>query len=59
MLLGAPMLCPLPVVPECHRSLLYASPRAGLRVLMRLPKVLLFIHPTLPFFAQENTQECC
>ena len=59
MLLGAPMLCPLPVVPECHRSCLYASPRAGLRALMRLPKVLVLIHSTLPLLAQENTQECC
>jgi len=40
MLFGALQLCPFPVVPECHLSCLYASPRAGLRALMRLLKFM-------------------
>jgi len=55
---GALQLCPFPVVPECHRSRLYASARAGLRALMRLPKDLPFIHSMLRFLAQKKTQEC-
>lgn len=56
---GARQLCPFPVVPECHLSRLYASPRAGFRALMRLLNVLLFIHSTEPFFLQEKIQEFC
>ncbi len=56
---GALQLCPFPVVPECHRSRLYASARAGLRALMRLLKDLPFIQLTLPFLAQKKIQEFC
>ena len=54
---GSPQLCPLPVVPDCQRSLLYASPRAGFNVLIKFPSVLPPMHSTLPFLAQLNTQE--
>jgi len=49
---GTPQLCPLPVVPECQRSRLYASPKAGLRALIRLLKVLPPMHSRRPFLAQ-------
>jgi len=50
--LDIPQLCPLHTVPECHRSRLYASPRAGLRALIRFPSVLPPIHSTHPFLEQ-------
>ena len=54
---GALQLCPFPVVPEWYLSCLYASPRAGLRALMRLLKFITESHSADFFLAQENNQE--
>ena len=42
-LCGDLQLCPI-VVPECHLSCLYASPRAGLRALIKLLKFITESH---------------
>ena len=54
ILLGAPQLCPLPVVPECHRSLLYRPPISGFTSAKNLENVVPPVH-----FLQLNTQEFC
>ena len=52
MLLGAPMLCPFPVVPECHLSCLYSSPRGRIYDTNKVSAAIVF--HLIPLFISHN-----